>query len=528
MPFKNFVPEFLIFVIVMAVLVPLSFIGLDFTDTGYHFVNQLHGFDIPRVWQNTAYYPLSDFLVHAVLTTAGAHTLMAYRLCGAVIWGLNAALALRFFHLAFGAGVVGASVLVPAVLLSIKPFAAGVPILANYESVPICLLLLSLILMRKNSLLNVVTLPFMILARSTTILEAGLIAVYDFFYGTGKSKPHVLLLLGVSAGTFGALKWGLIAHFASIQTIGANQIQTLYQAYQRDAVTLIVILECVLAASVAAYAFYQRSWKWIGVGLLAAGISGFSSILFDQSELILNFQWLLVLFSTVGLWVFWPGQRKDWAFLLGIFALFFVGSDTGIQKSGFLSFLLVAPALSLGVRWLSSRRARITALVLIQLASGAYLYASLFRVSWTAILNSPVIMSDPQLGTLLVSKTDQEIWTEFRVANTELSARGPTVMVVGSNGPLLTVLTSLYKISPPLIWSEIKPKELVRKEIASLCQQEQGVILALAKVDLTSPERGGYNPFSSPVADAAQAFCSITPIHETNYFMFWSLSRPNR
>lgn len=474
-------------------LAPYSLLGVDFTDTAFHHLNQKLAFTSPGFLANAAHNWLSDVLPSLLMLLPGGDSIAFSRGLGVLVWASLAALNFRLMHLLLwemrGRDVNPAWLLwscVPAVIVSTKPFVSGTPLIADYFSIPALAITALLLLAGKfektnfprygvGALILLLALPLFRWPLLVTSL-AGLswIAAVAIFRG---KKPGLLAVLGFFSYCAFLVLYDkfFLQHYLGTSN-EKHALGRLFVLYRRDLIAMAEFLLPVLGLGALAWKSWAKTWSNPRAALLARSVCSALFVLaliwsielepFDASTpASLLFGVCAAGFMCLVSLREWGKRNKRAALVVGtlifLFGTHFIGSATGLGKSGYLSFLLLTPALYLLCVKLRKPALRKGLLIGSNLVALIYLYGSLYRDSLGQSLRHPAVVLDPVVGFALTSELTGSILADFQRLLREV---GPPAALVGPNAPLLNAY--LPQVDLRFAWPEAKAAEHLEKLLA--------------------------------------------------------------
>lgn len=519
-----------IFFGVLFALLPIAFIGLDFTDQGYHLVNQKFLFGEPNTISKNVYFWLSDFIGQQLVRISMVQTMTAWRLWGAVIWAVGG---LLFFELlSRHSELLGkekpkktllAICTVLGVWLSVKPFSNGILLGPDYYTVPIPFLIFFVFFVFEFErgqkpwafvfacfcciLLPVLRWPLVVTG----------ICVLLWWSIVAKKKWYPICALIVFCSALFLYHLNVIAQIspAAFNEIGHGR--RIFRRYIIDILDLIQLGVGFGSVAGCLLFFLRYLRKGNLLNLLGSGALAFLCIfLFFGTDFFASFTDLKIVFfmlcGAIFLILRTPREERAlWFLVIMVGFLYFAGSDTGLKKMGYLAFFILTPALYI---LLLEFKLQARALVIVAVGglSWLHIYSSVYRDSLREIYLSPKIIEDSVLGTVMTTERNSEIISDFKRVLAQIPSSNEKVTVF-PNAPLLVAYLTPGQVDLSSLWPELGWTQPVACFVGEAYH-------IFPKVNLASPE---HSQIVGGLSYSPSGACSWALIFESQYFNLFKM-----
>jgi hypothetical protein len=466
----------------LLIFFPFTFVGLDFTDQGYHFFNQLvirspsDALNLSRMA-----WPV-DWVCALAVRLLSIETLWGWRILGLLVWTSNYVLTVSLVSKVLPRQTpqqrwISFALTTALFLLSSKTVPEGMIVSPDYYSLPLLSALLSL-----HLFWTAITAPslaaYLGLSASLFMLSylrltfAGLFLVMPILlwqqYRALRSFLFVLSALGlaIAVGYYVILKEALAGDLTGRYSLGV-----IVRLIANDVLALTRQCGISLAVGLASGLFARFRGATVSHGILtfaSGAVLGLAVHSGLREEHLLQWLFVLLIISFLALAILRSEVITKQQRVFVIVALLYsvllgFGSDSGILKMKYLLTPAMAPGLIILLCELP-RWTRNTAAVSLLLISLVCLYHNLYREDLSAILQHPHFAQHPRVGSIIVSRWTQRALADFEKIEQKFAGRprhyGPRV-------PLLNALSPLAARTPA--WLEVLPLNRSIRAVEELC-----------------------------------------------------------
>ena len=543
----------LVFCALIVILLPRAFLGFDFIDSGYHFVNQLNVLRFHDFLYVTGYYWLSDLIGGFLLLLFPIWKYTAFRIIGVFAWagiGVFAyRLLSRWLHYAgdFRESRILAVSCVIGVCLSTRQHASF--LMADYYVIPIFVVLATLWFLigvyferRTNDILGAVScLSLMPLFRWPLLVEATALWIALFAHlcivrNTHRHRVGVGLIVFIIALV--VYKLYFLDVVMARNTVPADYVTWLINLYWTDLTDKLLTgvrwWLPVLLISITAYrkpGFRPSAILLIIVGLVA--------LLFirDQgqhkfflknhfSEILTFIIWMtaFVYLLIRGLEAKKPKEVGAVVCLGIVVGAYHLGTDTGIDKTSYLAFLVVAPALYFLSRSLNAGTQRKLFLSSLLIISIAHLYKDVYQDDLMEILRRPSILSSRDFGVVVTTKENVAIEKDF-VTLLPLIDSPNSEILIGPHSP------TLYAFTPGIdfrySWVELKPEKKIAELLAKACASGGITTIIVPRLNLGEVKKSVPKISSMTEIAWTESCGGVLKLRTTYFNVFKVLNKPS-
>lgn len=514
----RFLTAFLVFFLAL----PFAFVGLDFTDHGYHYYNQYFYGIFDGAIRNTCYFWLSDFISGSLIHLFGG-SFYAIKLNGILIWSLLGFMACTIFMREFKSFLQNKSdyflwvlFLVGSLLLSGSSMGQGSTLVADYYVVP-TVFVLGIYAVTVNGLRDgfsskrlaglfillsllpllrwpLVVTSFFVLGSLFALgrlnrqkkIAVGVFAMFYllacYFYQSlfltptlGMSRANSNAIGNIIRANLTDLKaflllsaWGALIYFAFL-ILRVLKRSNGFKFYTIAIVSFFILLLTSFALTeMSVYVFRGGIW------FFSAHCIYFFCVLFV----------LYVLFARRDLAE--PRQRVLVIFSLLLAAMYGVGSDNGFMKSGFFSFIPLIFAFRFLIPIVSKKFYLKVFCLFIFCLGLIQFHRALYRDELSLIYQQPVAISDSVLGLQISHPRTYEIISDLK----SLLKQHPELIEGSAVIPMAPLLNSYLKnVDKTLIFLSIKHSSQRLDWIREAYQRGTIRHLIEAKVTLADPIR---------------------------------------
>ena len=525
-------------------LLPLAFIGLDFSDMGYHFINQSNLEYFPILLRTTAYYWLSDS-IPGIFISLFKLPLVIFRLLGILIWLANAVLCFRLTHklIQYFSGVspslktLGFCVL-PAVLFSMKPTPTPL-VIPDYYTIPIPFLVFLLIqlvptkdrIIRNSQLFSIISVLFILPFLRWPLL---LVSIFGYcfliFFSPKlrwKQRLPISLFFVMQILFLGVYKFRFLDLFLAKDSMPTGYLLGILSIYQSE---LVLLKSNLIVILVAITGFILLRRKKVFLQIYMHILVGFFTYLFfknfefgpqsPQSTLMSYLTFHLLFASSILIFFLFVKSKTKLSlsmpFLLVLLSfpfLYFVGTNTGLRKSGYLAFLALTPTFYVLVTHYVNKRERFSALFLLNVLALTFLYSNVYRDSVAKIRTSPRLLFDSVLGVVLTNELYATAIEDFKtLVATQAQFSNP--FLIFPNTPLLYAYVKKYNID--MVWLEIKPD--LQLYVQNICADKHYTVI-FSKISLVEMGDSDHLIYSdTKIADSLIKNCHYIVTRQSKFF----------
>lgn len=530
-------------------LAPSVFLGIDFSDFGFHFVNQSTLLAIDSFFFISAYCWASN-LIPGLLVSA-LKSFFGFKVLGVLVWLILAVCFHRWSRellkktvpSAFNNQIYGICV-AAGILFSAKPIVAGALVIPDYYTVPLVLLVWLVFELSSSNERGKKELSFLLLAlfalpwfRWPLLLTGfcGLVVLVMRLKGLEQKRwvqwtVPILYLIYLYL-----YKVQFLDRFSPPIDSEGHGLSHLFSLYLTEAMRLLFLGIQMLMAAVGGYWIVSKlrpPWKTFGylacvtLFFVFFVLAHFGFVVGGTAASI-NQRLILAAVVFFGL-TFWRtgfGLREQPLvsyvavsfFVIGLYPL---GSDTGLVKMGYLSFLLVVPAAyifstTLPKCWM--QKCFVGAFAALAVLN---FYSSLYRDDIAVIVKRPAFFVDDVLGPLVTTERNVKVLKHFKEVLGRVEPQSEHILIA-PYAPLLGSYSA--KFYSRLSWPEIKSDATISAEIYTLCNESKGTVLILSKINLASPLREVVDPTSiSSVPKIWQRHCGHRVLFENETFVAYA------
>lgn len=525
--------------LLVAALSPIAFLGLDFTDFGFHFMVQTTVFEPSLFFYLSAYTWLSNLVPGLLISTTKSFLL--FKVLGVATWIALAVAFCRWLGRLLGTlssgshdGLLLVWCIFPAILVSTKSITAGALIIPDYYTMallPVVWLVFSTIesgqdmrSSRRRALIFFVLCLLPMLRWPLLLVSIAGAAVLTFEVRSNGRRylmaiPAAMILILVLYKAY-----FLDVFTPRISTPG-HGVQQLLQLYWGETRRLLVASAEVLVVALLLKGVFQLPGLRSRSALLPIAIFAYLAWrdFWTSMSITLNQQVVLVSSGFLIFYV-WKNRHATSVDLLTRYlaasllciGFYPLGSDTGLIKMGYLSFLVSAPALFLLAKGFSKSWQRAGLVGVASVAAILYLYSSLYRDDISELIREPALVRDDVLGVVLTTSSNRKTLEQFKSIAVQVESTSDHILVA-PYGPLLGVYLERFYIR--MSWPEIKSAAAVESEIKMLCSSGKKSVLILSKVNFTSIKRELVDPNEiSSLPKIWKQYCGSDLVAENELF----------